>query len=94
MLEKNFFPIFQELLKFLPKKLSPSPQKYGFGIRDPEKTYSGSRGQNGTGPRIRIRNTEKNTVPTSASTSETAKFETILETELPPSPLSLPTCSA
>jgi hypothetical protein len=22
-------------LKFLPKKLSPSPQKYGFGIRDP-----------------------------------------------------------
>jgi hypothetical protein len=30
-------------LKFLPKKLSPSHQKYGFGIRDPEKTYSGSR---------------------------------------------------
>ncbi len=25
----------QELLKFIPKKLSPSPQKYGFGIRDP-----------------------------------------------------------
>jgi hypothetical protein len=23
------------LLKFLPKKLSPSPQKYGFRIRDP-----------------------------------------------------------
>jgi hypothetical protein len=47
---KKFGPIFQELLKFLPKKLSPSPQKYGFGIRDPgseiqdpEKTYSGSR---------------------------------------------------
>jgi hypothetical protein len=34
---KKFGPIFQELLKFLPKKLSPSPQKYGFGIRDPEK---------------------------------------------------------
>ncbi len=31
---KKFGPIFQELLKFLPKKLSPSPQKYGFGIRD------------------------------------------------------------
>ncbi len=35
MLKKTFGPIFQELLKFLPKKLSPSPQKYGFGIRDP-----------------------------------------------------------
>ncbi len=32
---KKFGPIFQELLKILPKKLSPSPQKYGFGIRDP-----------------------------------------------------------
>jgi hypothetical protein len=29
----------------------------GAGIRDPEKTYSGSRGQKGTGSRIRIRNT-------------------------------------
>jgi hypothetical protein len=27
----------------LPKILSLSSQKYGFGIRDPEKTYSGSR---------------------------------------------------
>jgi hypothetical protein len=35
MLKKKFGPIFQELLKFLPKELSPSPQKYGFGIRDP-----------------------------------------------------------
>jgi len=32
-------------------------QKYGFGIRDPEKTHSGSRGQKGTGSRIRIRKT-------------------------------------
>ncbi len=47
---KKFGPIFQELLKFLPKKLSPSPPKYGIGIRDPgseirepETTYSGSR---------------------------------------------------
>jgi hypothetical protein len=31
---KKFGPIFQELLKFLPKQLSPSPQKYGFRIRD------------------------------------------------------------
>jgi hypothetical protein len=29
----------------------------GSGIRDPEKTYSGSRGQKGTGSRIWIRNT-------------------------------------
>ncbi len=35
MLKKKIWPIFQELLKFLPKKLSPSAQKYGFGIRDP-----------------------------------------------------------
>jgi hypothetical protein len=30
---KKFGPIFKELLKFLPQKLSS--QKYGFGIRDP-----------------------------------------------------------
>jgi hypothetical protein len=29
--------------------LSLSSQKYEFGIRDPDKTYSGSRGQKGTG---------------------------------------------
>ncbi len=35
MVKKKFGPFFQELLKFLPKKkLSPSPQKYGFGIWD------------------------------------------------------------
>jgi hypothetical protein len=32
---KKCGPIFQELLKFLPKKLSLSFQKYGFGIRNP-----------------------------------------------------------
>jgi hypothetical protein len=56
-------------IPFLPKKLSLSSQKYGFGIRDPrsgirdpgseirdpEKTYSGSRGQKR--PRSRNRNT-------------------------------------
>ncbi len=30
----------------------------GSEIRDPEKTYPGSRGQKGTGSRIRIRNTD------------------------------------
>ncbi len=33
--KKKFGPIFQELWKFLPKKLSLSSQKYGFEIRDP-----------------------------------------------------------
>jgi hypothetical protein len=53
---KKFGPIFHELLKFLPKKLSPSPQKYGLGIRDPGSGKNlfripdpGSRGQKGTG---------------------------------------------
>ncbi len=43
----------------LPKKLSLSSQKYGSGIRDPEKPIPdpGSRGRKGTGSRIRIRNT-------------------------------------
>jgi hypothetical protein len=50
VLKKKFGPIFKELENFLPKKLSLSSQKYGFGIRDPtsgirdpEKTYFGSR---------------------------------------------------
>jgi hypothetical protein len=43
MLKKKFGPVFKELLKFLPKKFSICSQIYGFGIRDPEKTYSGSR---------------------------------------------------
>ncbi len=58
---KKFGPIFQESFNFLPKKLSPSPQKYGFGIRDPrsgirdrEKTYSGSRIQGSKRHRSRI----------------------------------------
>jgi hypothetical protein len=36
-------------------------QKYGFGIRDPEKTYLGSRiqGQKGSGSQIRIHYTDK-----------------------------------
>jgi hypothetical protein len=43
MLKKKFGQIFKELYNFLPKKLSLSSEKYGFGIRDPEKTYSRSR---------------------------------------------------
>jgi hypothetical protein len=60
MLKKKFGLIFKELLTFLPKKFSLSSQKDGFGIRDPEKTYSGSRGQKSIGSRIRICNTAIN----------------------------------
>ncbi len=49
---KKFGPIFKELLKFLPKKFSICSQIYGFGIRDPEKTYSGSRIQGSKRHRI------------------------------------------
>ncbi len=43
----------------------------GFDIRDPKKTYPGSRGQKGTGSRIRIRNTasESSRLPHSSSHS-------------------------
>ncbi len=58
---KKFGPIFKELLNFLPKRLSLSSQKYGFGIRDPEKTYSGSRIQGSKRHRIRICNTAAST---------------------------------
>jgi hypothetical protein len=48
MLQKKFGPIFKELLKFLPKKMFNMLSNIwvwdpGSGIRDPEKTYSGSR---------------------------------------------------
>jgi hypothetical protein len=49
---KKFGPIFKELWNFLPKKFSLSSQKYDFGIRDPEKTYSGSRIQGSKRHRI------------------------------------------
>jgi hypothetical protein len=43
--KKKIEPLFY----FLPKQLSLSSQKYGFGIRDPEKPIPdpGSRGQKG-----------------------------------------------
>jgi hypothetical protein len=57
----EFGPIFKELYNFLPKKLALKNIGLGFVIRDPEKTYSGSRirGQKGTGSRIQIRNIGK-----------------------------------
>ncbi len=56
LLKNKIWAYFQ----WITEKLSPSSsQKYGFGIRDPWKAYPGSqtRGQKGTGSRIRIRNT-------------------------------------
>ena len=57
--KKKIWANFQWIIGLFTQKLSISSQKYGFGIRDPEKTYSGSRiqGSKGTGSRIRIRNT-------------------------------------
>ncbi len=53
MLKKIIWANFQRIIElFYQKKLSISSEKYGFGIQDPEKTYSGSRGRKGTGSRI------------------------------------------
>ena len=49
---KKLVPIFKELLNFLPKNLSLSSQKYGLGMRNPEKTCSGSRIQGSKRHRI------------------------------------------
>jgi hypothetical protein len=59
MLKKKFGPIFKELLKFYPK-IFQYALKYmglGSGIRKKPIPDPGSRGQKGTGSRIRIRNT-------------------------------------
>jgi hypothetical protein len=58
MLKKKIWVNFQRIIELF-TQLSPSSQKYGVGIRDPEKPTPnpGSRGQKGTGSRIRIRNT-------------------------------------
>ncbi len=53
-LRKNFGPIFKELYNFLLKKFSLCSQKYRFRIRDPEKTYSGSRIQGSKRHRIPV----------------------------------------
>jgi hypothetical protein len=51
---QRIIELFTQKLSFYPKKLSLSSQKYSFGFRDQEKTYSGSRIQRskGTGSRI------------------------------------------
>jgi hypothetical protein len=57
MQKKKNWANFQRIIELLPKKLPQSSQKYGFGIRDPEKTCSGSRIQGSKRHRIQIRNT-------------------------------------
>jgi hypothetical protein len=62
MLKKKIGPIYKELKNFLPKKLSLRSVKFGFfdlgsGIRKKTIPDPRSRGQKGTGSRIRIRNT-------------------------------------
>ncbi len=51
---KKFLPIHQKFKYFFNKKIVTKLSKLSFGIWDPDKrTYSGSRGQKGTGFRIR-----------------------------------------
>ncbi len=60
MLKKKIWPNFPRIIVVFTQKISPSPQKNGFGIRDPGSEIRkkpipdpGSRGQKGTGSRIR-----------------------------------------
>jgi hypothetical protein len=64
MLKKKIWANFQRIIELFTQKIVSKLSKIwvwdpGSGIRDPEKTYPdpGSRGQKGTGSRIRIRNT-------------------------------------
>jgi hypothetical protein len=50
--KKNLGQFSKNYRTFYPKKLSLSSKKYGFRIRDPEKTYSGSRIQGSKRHRI------------------------------------------
>jgi hypothetical protein len=52
MLKKKIWSNFPRIIEVFTQKIVTKPSKYGFEIRDP-----GSRGQKGTGSRIRIRNT-------------------------------------
>jgi hypothetical protein len=52
VLKKNIWANFQRIIELFTQKLSLSSQIYGFGIRDPEKPYSGSRIQGSKRHRI------------------------------------------
>ncbi len=66
----------QRIIEFFTQKLSLSSQKYGFGIRGPEKNLFKS--QKGTGSRIRIRNTAMPYI-TKLVTKHSQKPQTILQ---------------
>ncbi len=63
MLNKKIWAKFQRIIKLFTQKLSPSSQKYGLGIRDPEKTYSGSRIQGSKRHRIQDPGVKKARIP-------------------------------
>jgi hypothetical protein len=52
MLKKKIWANFQRIVEVFTQKFSICSQIYGFGIRDPEKTYSGSRIQGSKRHRI------------------------------------------
>jgi hypothetical protein len=52
MLKKKIWVNFHRILELFIQKLSLSSQKYGFGLWDPEKTYTGSRIQGSKRHRI------------------------------------------
>jgi hypothetical protein len=58
--EKNLGQFSKSYRTFYPKNCHEALKNTGLGseIRDPEKTYSGSRIQRSKGHRIRIRNTD------------------------------------
>jgi hypothetical protein len=63
MLKKKIWANFQRIIELFTQKIVTKLSKIGVWdpgseIRDPEKPYSGSRGQKDTGSRLRIRNTD------------------------------------
>ncbi len=61
MLKKKIWASFHRIKEILTKQITLSSQKYGFGIRDQEKTYSGSR----------IQGSKRNRIPHHGSGSAT-----------------------
>jgi hypothetical protein len=57
VLKKKIWANFQRSLELFTQKIVLSSHKYGFGIRKKPIPDPGSRGQKGTGSRIRIHNT-------------------------------------
>jgi hypothetical protein len=60
MLNKKIWPNFPRIMEVFTQKLSPSPQKYGFGIRDPR---SGIRKKPIPDPGSRIQGSKRHRIP-------------------------------